>query len=109
MHFGRAGHKHKVCWDYKKEKERQKDNSKNIDITSKTKSKREDALIANTPPESETALLCTEICKDVWILDAGASNHMRNTLQGIYNQYKISSKVKIGSRKYVDADIMDEV
>ena len=34
---------------------------------------------------------------------------MTNTLQGMYNQRKISSKVKIGSREYVDANIIGDV
>ena len=34
---------------------------------------------------------------------------MTNTLQGMYNQHKISSKVKIGSREYVDANIIGDV
>ena len=34
---------------------------------------------------------------------------MMNTLQGIYNQRKISYKVKIGSGEYVEADIMGDV
>ena len=33
---------------------------------------------------------------------------MTNTLQGIYNK-KISSKVKIGSREYVDANIIGDM
>ena len=34
---------------------------------------------------------------------------MTNTLQGMYNQHKISSKVKIGRGEYVDANIIGDV
>ena len=50
------------------------------------------ALITDIPSGSETTLLCTEIPKDVWIADSGASSHMTNTLQGMYNQHKFLSK-----------------
>ena len=34
---------------------------------------------------------------------------MTNTLQGMYNQRKISSRVKIGSGEYVEANIIGDV
>ena len=67
------------------------------------------ALITDVPSGSETALLYTEICKDVWIADLGASSHMTNTLQGMCNLCKISSKVKIDSGEYVDANVIGDV
>ena len=67
------------------------------------------ALITDVPSGNEKALLCTEIGKEVWIADSGASSHITITLQGMYNQHKISSKVKIGSREYVDENIMGDV
>ena len=62
-------------------------------MTSETKAEKDVALITEIPSGSETALLCTEIHEDVWIADSGASSHMTNTLQGMYNQRRISSKV----------------
>ena len=38
-------------------------------MTSKTKTDKDVALITNVASGSETALLCTEIHKDVWIAD----------------------------------------
>ena len=67
------------------------------------------ALITDVLSKSEAAFLCTEICKDVWIADSGASSLMTNTLQGMCNQCKISSKVKIGSREYMDANIIGDM
>ena len=52
---------------------------------------------------------CTEIHEEVWIADSGASSHMTNTLQGMYNQRRISSKLKIGSGEYVEANIIGDV
>ena len=72
-------------------------------MTSETKTDKDVALITDVPSGSETSLLCTEICKVVWIADLGASSHITNTLQGMYNQRKISSKMKIGSEEYMDA------
>ena len=34
---------------------------------------------------------------------------MTNTLQSMYNQRKMSSKVKIGSREYMDANIIGDM
>ena len=34
---------------------------------------------------------------------------MTNTLQGMYNQHRISSKVKIGSGKYIEANIIGDI
>ena len=45
----------------------------------------------------------------MWIADSGVSSHMTNTLQGMYNQRQISSKVKIGSGEYVDTNIINDV
>ena len=78
-------------------------------MTSETKADKDVALITDIPSGSETAPLCTEICEDVWIAASGASSHMINTLQGIYNQHKISSKLKIGSSEYMDANIIGHV
>ena len=41
--------------------------------------------------------------------NSGASSHMTNTLQGMYNQCRISSKVKSGSGKYVEANIIGDI
>ena len=78
-------------------------------MTSETKAHKDLALITDIPSGSETALLCTEIREDVWIADSGASCHMTKTLQGIYNQRRISLKVKIGSGEYVNANIIGDV
>ena len=72
-------------------------------MTSETKGDKDVALIIDIPSESETSLLCKEIYENVWIADSGS--HMTNTLQGMYHQHRISSKVKIGSGKYMDANI----
>ena len=45
----------------------------------------------------------------MWIVDSGASSHVTNTVQGMYNQRKISSNVKIGSREYADAYIIGDM
>ena len=86
-----------------------KNNSKNANLTSETKSEKDVSLIINVPSRSETALLCTETCQDVQIANSGASTHITNPLQGMRNQCKISSKVKIGSREYVDTNIIGGV
>ena len=78
-------------------------------MTSETKAEKGVALITKIPSGSETELLCTEIHEDVRIADSGASSHMTNTLQGMYNQCRMSSKVEIGSREYVDANIIGVV
>ena len=78
-------------------------------VASETKADKDIALITKIPSGSKTALLCTEIREDVWIEDSGASSHMTNTLQCMYNQRMISSKVKIGSGEYVDANIKGDV
>ena len=78
-------------------------------MTSETNPDKDVALITDIPSEGETALLCTKIREDVWIADSSASNHMTNALQGMYNQHKISSKIKIGSCEYVDANIIGHV
>ena len=78
-------------------------------MTSETKAEKDVALITENPIGNENVLLCTEIHEDVWIADLGTSSHMTNTLQGMYNQRRISSKVKIGSSKYVEANIIGDV
>ena len=78
-------------------------------MTSETQAEKDVALITEIPSGNKNALLCTEIHEDIWIADSGASSHMTNTLQGIYNQHKISSKVKIGSGEYVEANIIGDV
>ena len=78
-------------------------------MTSEIKADKDIALITDIPNGSKTALLCTEIREDVWIADSGASSHITNTLQGMYNQLKISSKGKIGSGEYVDANIIGDI
>ena len=78
-------------------------------MTSETKTEKDVALITENPDGNENILLCTEILEDVWIADSEASSHMTNTLQGIYNQRRISSKVKIGSGEYVEANIIGDV
>ena len=78
-------------------------------MTSETQTEKDVALITEIPSGNENVLLCTEIHEDVWIADSGASSHMINTLQGMYNQRRISSKVKIGSGEYVEANIIGEV
>ena len=93
----------------KKSAKDKKNNGKSANVTSETKIDKDIALITDILSGSETALLCTAIRKDVWIADFGTSSHMTNTLQGMYNQRKISSKVKIGSREYVDANIIGDV
>ena len=108
-HCGRWGHKYTDCWYYKKQQDRQKNNGESINVTSETKEEKDVALITENPTGNENALFCTEIHEDVWIADSGASSHMTNTLQGIYNHRRISSKVKIGSSKYVDANIICDV
>ena len=108
-HCGRWGHKRVDYWYYNNEQERQKNNNENADVTSETITDKDVALITDAPNGSETALLCTEICKDVRIADSGASSHMTNTLQGMYNQRTILSKAKIDSGEYVDAHIMGDV
>ena len=60
---------------------------KSTNVTSEKKIDKDIALITDIPSVSETVLLCTEICKDVWIADLGASSHMTNTLQVMYNQH----------------------
>ena len=42
-------------------------------------------------------------------MDPVDSSHITNMLQGIYNQSKISSIVKIGSGEYVDVNIIGDV
>ena len=86
-----------------------KNNGESANITREMKTDKDVALITDNPSGRETALLCTEICKSTRIADSGASSHMTNTLQGMYNQCKISSKVKIGSREYVDANLIGDV
>ena len=78
-------------------------------MTSETNAEKDVVLITENPNGNENVLLCTEILEDVWITDSGASSHMINTLQGMYNQCRISSKVKIGSSKYVEANIIGDV
>ena len=78
-------------------------------MTSATQAEKDVTLITETPSGNENALLCTEIHEDVWIADSGASSHMTNTLQGMYNQRKISSKVKIVRGEYVEANIIGDV
>ena len=78
-------------------------------MTSETKADKDVALIIDFPSGSETALLCSEIREDVWVADSGALSHMTNKLQGVYNQRKISSKAKIDSKEYVDANIIGDV
>ena len=97
------------CWYYKKQQERQKNNGESANVTSETKAEKDVVLITENPNGNENVLLCTEILEEVWIADLGASSHMTNTLQGIYNQRRISSKVKIGSGKYVEANIIGDI
>ena len=97
------------CWYYKKEQEREKNKRESANTTSETKADKGVALITDIPSGSKMALLCTEICADVWIADSGASSQMTNTLQGMFNQRRISLKIKIGSREYVDANIIGDV
>ena len=78
-------------------------------MTSETNSDKVIAFIVDIQSGSETALLCTEICEDLWIAESGSLSHMTNTLQGMYNQRKISSKVKIGSSNYMAAIIIGDV
>ena len=66
-------------------------------MTSEKKAEKDVALMTEIPSGSETGLLCTEICEDIWRADSGASSYMTNTLQGMYYQRRISLKVKIGS------------
>ena len=75
-------------------------------MTLETKADKDAALITDIPSGRKTALLSTEISEDVWIADSGASSHITNTLQGMYNQCKILSKVKIASGEYIDANII---
>ena len=109
MHCGRWGHKYKDCWYNKKQQERQKNSRESANMTSETQAEKDVALITEIPSGNENVLLCTEINEDVWIADSGASSHMTNTLQGMYNQRKISSKVKNGSREYVEANIIGDI
>ena len=88
-HCGRWGHKRPDRWYCKKEQERQNSNSKNVNVTSETKTDKDVALITDVTCGSETALLCTEICKDVF---SGASSHMTNTLQGMYTNVRYHPK-----------------
>ena len=44
---------------------RQKNNSKSANVTSEMKTDKDVVLITDIPGKSETALLCTEICKDM--------------------------------------------
>ena len=78
-------------------------------MTSETKAEKDVALIIDISSGNETALLCTEIHEDIWIADSGASSHMTNTLQGMYNQRRISLKVKIGRGEYIDANIIGDM
>ena len=105
---GRWGHKHTDCWYYKKQQERQKNSGESANVTSETKADKDVVLITEIPSGCETALLCTEIHEDVWIADSGASSHMTNTLLGMYNQCRISLKVKIGIGEYIDANIIGQ-
>ena len=97
------------CWYYKKQQEKQKNNGESANVTSETKAEKDVALITENPNGNENVLLCTEILEDICNADSGASSHMTNTLQGMYNQRRISSKVKIGSGKYVKANIIGDV
>ena len=78
-------------------------------MTSETKSDKDIALITDITSGSKSSLLCTERREDVWIADSVASNLMTNTLQDMYNQCKISSKNKIGSREYVNVNIIGDM
>ena len=77
MQSERWGRKRPDRWYYKKELERQKNNSKNVNVTSETKIDKDIAHIRFVPSGSEIALLCTEICKDVWIADSIWPTHYR--------------------------------
>ena len=89
--------------------ERQKNNGESANVTSETKTDKDVAFLTDIPSGSETALLCTKIHEDVWIADSGASSHMTNTPQRLYNQRKILSKIKIYSKEYVDSNIIGHV
>ena len=105
---GRWGHKYTDCWYYKKQ-QKEKNKGESANVTSETNTEKDIALITENPSGNEKVLLCTEIYEDVWIADSGASSHMTNTLQGMYNQRRISSKVKIGSGEYIEANIIGDV
>ena len=79
------------CWYYKKQQERQKNKRESANVTSETQTEKDIALITENPNGNENILFCTEIHEDVWIADSGASSHMTNTLQGMYNQHIIKS------------------
>ena len=69
-------------------------------MNSETKAEKDIALITELPSGSETALLCTEIREDVWIVDSGASSHMTNK----------ACTINVGcSGEYVDANIIGDV
>ena len=50
-----------------------------------------------------------KIRNNVWIADSGASSHMTNDERGLINTRKIQSKVKIGSRDYVEAELIGDL
>ena len=107
-HGGRWGHKYMDCW-YCKKQQKEKNNRESANVTSETNAEKDVALITKNQSGNEKVLLCTEIHEDVCIADSGDSSRMTNTLQGMYNQRRISSKVKIGSSKYMEANIIGDI
>ena len=80
-------------------------------FTSVPNNKAEDkvALINKMPVVENKNLGLNEIRKEIWIADSGASSHMTNDVSGLINQRKINSKVKIGSREYIEAQVIGDL
>ena len=67
------------------------------------------ALINKMPVVENKKLGLNEIRKDIWIADSGASSYMTNDISGLINQRNINSKVKIGIRDYVEAQVIGDL
>ena len=67
------------------------------------------ALINKMPVVENKDLGLNEIRKDIWIVDSGMLSHMTNDVNGLINQRKINSKVKIGSGEYVEAQVIGDL
>ena len=108
-HCGKWGHRKEDCWFLKNNQFRNAEKANvcmpvSEDVPNGVE---DEVVLINEMPtikNEETGL--NEIRNNIWIADSGASSHMTNDASGLYNTREISSKVKIGSGDYVEAELI---